>query len=193
VAYCGIPHVSRDINGTWVRHFLAGQERHQWIRMVQYVRRFCTAFSAGRWEEAAEAMNQETAIRRAMTPEVLDAIGVRFGRCRPGHGDAARALRGLAAAAVSGLWGAQRRSGRFARIGKPFLQNEVKQHYWMWDPTWMACSSAPGRVVAGETDATAPVGPLLFSENGIADGGEAPIQHRSGFKTLDHVQGQGAA
>lgn len=75
VAYCGIPHVSRDINGTWVRHFLAGQDRHQWIRVVQCVRRFSAALNAGRWAEAAEAMNQETAIRRAMTPEVLDAIG----------------------------------------------------------------------------------------------------------------------
>jgi D-glycero-alpha-D-manno-heptose-7-phosphate kinase len=75
VAYCGIPHVSRDINGTWVRQFLAGKERHQWIRVVQCVRRFCTALNNGRWVEAAEAMNQETAIRRAMTPEVLDAIG----------------------------------------------------------------------------------------------------------------------
>ena len=75
VAYCGIPHVSRDINGTWVRHFLAGKERSQWVRMAQYVRRFSAALNAGRWAEAAEAMNQETAIRRAMTPEVLDAIG----------------------------------------------------------------------------------------------------------------------
>jgi len=75
VAYCGIPHVSRDINGTWVRHFLAGRERHQWRRVAQCVRRFSAAVDSGRWEEAAEAMNQETAIRCAMTPEVLDDIG----------------------------------------------------------------------------------------------------------------------
>jgi D-glycero-alpha-D-manno-heptose-7-phosphate kinase len=29
----------------------------------------------GKWREAAEAMNEETAIRRTMTPEVLDAVG----------------------------------------------------------------------------------------------------------------------
>jgi len=75
VAYCGIPHASKDINGTWVRHFLAGQERHQWCRVAQCVRRFSAAINAGRWGEAAEAMNQETAIRRTMTPEVLDAMG----------------------------------------------------------------------------------------------------------------------
>ncbi len=75
VAYCGLPHVSRDINGTWVRHFLAGQERHQWIRVAQCVRRFSAAVNTGRWTEAAQAMNEETAIRRAMTPEVLDAVG----------------------------------------------------------------------------------------------------------------------
>jgi D-glycero-alpha-D-manno-heptose-7-phosphate kinase len=75
VAYCGIPHVSRDINGTWVRQFLAGQERHRWHRVAECVRRFSAAVNTGRWEEAAEAMNQETAIRCAMTPEVLDPIG----------------------------------------------------------------------------------------------------------------------
>jgi hypothetical protein len=63
----------------------------------------------------------------------------------------------------------------------------------MWRLTWKACRSPPDRVVAGVTDATAPVGLLLFSENGIADGGEAPIKDRNGFKTSDHVQGQGPA
>jgi hypothetical protein len=43
----------------------------------------------------------------------------------------------------------------------------------MWRLTWKACRSPPGRVVGGETESTASVGPLLFSEKGIADGGEA--------------------
>jgi D-glycero-alpha-D-manno-heptose-7-phosphate kinase len=34
VAYCGVPHVSKDINGTWVRQFVAGWTRwgHDWRR-----------------------------------------------------------------------------------------------------------------------------------------------------------------
>jgi D-glycero-alpha-D-manno-heptose-7-phosphate kinase len=76
VAYCGIPHASRDINSTWVRHFLSGHERHHWIRVAECVRRFSTALAAGQWSAAAGVMNEETAIRRTMTPEVLDAIGL---------------------------------------------------------------------------------------------------------------------
>ena len=90
VAYCGIPHVSRDINGTWVRQFLAGQERHQWRQMAQCVRHFSAAVSAGRWEDAAAAMNQETAIRCAMTPEVLDPIGVELVAAARSRGCGAR-------------------------------------------------------------------------------------------------------
>jgi D-glycero-alpha-D-manno-heptose-7-phosphate kinase len=75
VAYCGIPHASKDINGTWVRHFIAGRDRQRWIKVAECVRRFSTAVSEGRWEEAASVMNEETAIRRIMTPEVLDTVG----------------------------------------------------------------------------------------------------------------------
>ncbi len=76
VAYCGLPHASRDINGTWVRQFLSGRGRREWVRIADCVRRFGTALDAGQWPVAAQAMNEETAIRRAMTPEVLDAVGV---------------------------------------------------------------------------------------------------------------------
>ena len=76
VAYGGIPHASRDINGTWVRQFLAGEIRQEWVRIADCVRCFSTALDDGQWTSAAKAMNEETAIRRAMTPEVLDAVGV---------------------------------------------------------------------------------------------------------------------
>jgi hypothetical protein len=51
-------------------------------------------------------------------------------------------------------------------------------------PTWKVCGSPPGRVVAGQTESTAPVGPLLFSENGIADGGDAPYTAWKWFQNL---------
>jgi len=75
VAYCGIPHASKDINGTWVRQFIAGRERQRWIQVADCVRRFSTALNEDRWAEAAIAMNDETALRWAMTPEVLDTTG----------------------------------------------------------------------------------------------------------------------
>jgi D-glycero-alpha-D-manno-heptose-7-phosphate kinase len=75
VAYCGLPHTSRDINGTWVRQFLSGAIRQEWVRIADCVRRFSTALDGGQWTAAARAMNEETAIRRTMTPEVLDAVG----------------------------------------------------------------------------------------------------------------------
>ena len=75
VAYCGIPHASRDINGTWVRRFLAGKDRLRWAQVADCVQRFSRAIAEGQWTAAAAAMNEETAIRRMMTPEVLDDIG----------------------------------------------------------------------------------------------------------------------
>lgn len=75
VAYCGVPHASQDINGTWVRQFLAGQNRPLWAQVADCVRRFSRALKDGQWAAAAAAMNEETAIRRTMTPEVLDDMG----------------------------------------------------------------------------------------------------------------------
>ena len=48
VAYCGEPHESKDINGTWVRDFVAGRYRGHWQRIVHYSRVFCRG--AGRRE-----------------------------------------------------------------------------------------------------------------------------------------------
>lgn len=75
LAYGGRPHESRDVNGTWVRQFLAGSRRSAWHRIAECVRRFSEAFAGADWSAAAEAMNAETAIRCEMTPEVLDDLG----------------------------------------------------------------------------------------------------------------------
>ena len=88
VAYGGVPHASRDINGTWVKQFLAGQDRTEWVRIAERVRRFSAALDTGRWAAAADAMNEETAIRCAMTPQVLDDMGRELvdAACRRGCG-----------------------------------------------------------------------------------------------------------
>ena len=75
VAYCGVPHESKDINGTWIRRFLAGRDRRKWIKIVELAQQFVRAFVKGDFIEAARCMNHETRIRRELTPEVVDEIG----------------------------------------------------------------------------------------------------------------------
>jgi D-glycero-alpha-D-manno-heptose-7-phosphate kinase len=75
VAYCGAPHASKDINGTWVRAFLHGGYREEWRRITALSRDFIEALCGGRIEDAQAAMNQETDVRIRMTPDVLDDIG----------------------------------------------------------------------------------------------------------------------
>jgi D-glycero-alpha-D-manno-heptose-7-phosphate kinase len=75
VAYCGISHESKDINGTWVRQFLSGVQRRVWHRIIEETKHFVAALRRGDLAAACAAMNRETALRREMTPEVLNATG----------------------------------------------------------------------------------------------------------------------
>jgi D-glycero-alpha-D-manno-heptose-7-phosphate kinase len=78
VAYLGVTHVSRDVNNTWVRQFIAAECRDPWRTIVGLTHEFAEAL--GRWDmrSAAQAVNRETAIRKAMTPQVLDEMGDRL-------------------------------------------------------------------------------------------------------------------
>ncbi len=78
VAYCGIPHESRDINGRWVRQFVSGRTRQPWEEIVRWTHRFVDALKRCDYGAAADAMNRETAVRRRLTPDVLDGIGRRL-------------------------------------------------------------------------------------------------------------------
>jgi D-glycero-alpha-D-manno-heptose-7-phosphate kinase len=75
LAYCGRPHVSADVNGQWVRQFLEGRYRLEWRQMVELVQHFVHAMTAGEFQKAATMMNEETRLRREMTPDVLDNMG----------------------------------------------------------------------------------------------------------------------
>jgi D-glycero-alpha-D-manno-heptose-7-phosphate kinase len=75
IAYCGRPHVSKDINGRWIRQFLAGQYRALWLEIIACTRRFAAALAERNYNQAAAEMNRETAIRRTLTPDVLDSMG----------------------------------------------------------------------------------------------------------------------
>lgn len=78
VAYCGIPHDSLDVNGRWVKGFLGGNHRQEWEEIAGLTHAFADAMGRREWHRAGELMNQETRIRVAMTPDVLDETGGRL-------------------------------------------------------------------------------------------------------------------
>lgn len=78
VAYLGITHVSKDVNTTWVRQFINGKGRENWQAIIRLTHDFETAITRWDMAAAADAMNRETAIRKAMTPQVLDDMGDRL-------------------------------------------------------------------------------------------------------------------
>lgn len=75
LAYCGRPHASRDINGRWVRQFLSGRYRDLWAEIIVCTRKFAAALVERDYKQAVIQMNRETAIRRTLTPDVLDNVG----------------------------------------------------------------------------------------------------------------------
>lgn len=75
IAYCGEPHVSKDINGLWVRQFLSGRYRDLWAEIILCTRKFASALVKRNYQQAVIQMNRETAIRRTLTPDVLDNVG----------------------------------------------------------------------------------------------------------------------
>jgi D-glycero-alpha-D-manno-heptose-7-phosphate kinase len=78
LAYCGIPHESKNINGQWVKQFITGECRTQWVEIAECTRAFVDAFSSFNIEEAVTQINRETAVRFEMTPDVLDDIGTKL-------------------------------------------------------------------------------------------------------------------
>ena len=80
LAYLGVPHASKDINGQWVSRFLAGRDRKRWARIVAIVHAFAERVADRDYVNAARLMNQETDIRLSMTPEVLDGFGRRLAK-----------------------------------------------------------------------------------------------------------------
>lgn len=75
VAYCGMPHVSKDINSRWVAAFVKGKNRTVFAQIIDLTRAFYKAIQNKAYEEAADLMNRETRLRLDMTPDVLDDTG----------------------------------------------------------------------------------------------------------------------
>jgi D-glycero-alpha-D-manno-heptose-7-phosphate kinase len=76
VAYCGVPHESKDINGKWIDQFVKGTGRSLWSEIVSCTKEFVQSLIVKDWGGAVWAMNREVEIRRKMTPEVFDEMGV---------------------------------------------------------------------------------------------------------------------
>ncbi|MFC1815364.1 galactokinase [Thermodesulfobacteriota bacterium] len=75
LAYCGVPHESKNINTKWVRQFLVGRNRDFWEEISICTEKFVRAIQGRNFRDAVVSMNMETAIRRRMTPDVLDELG----------------------------------------------------------------------------------------------------------------------
>jgi D-glycero-alpha-D-manno-heptose-7-phosphate kinase len=75
VAYCGIPHVSKDINRQWVDSFLRGETRKTFEKIAGLTKEFSMCVKKRNYRQAADLMNRETGLRLEMTPEVLDNTG----------------------------------------------------------------------------------------------------------------------
>ena len=80
LAFCGRPHESAQVNSTWVKQFLSGKYRKQWLESIACTQGFADAIVRGELSRAIDWMNKETAIRRQMTPEVLDTVGKKLVR-----------------------------------------------------------------------------------------------------------------
>jgi D-glycero-alpha-D-manno-heptose-7-phosphate kinase len=75
IAYCGIPHESKDINSRWVKGFVSGKQRSSWQKIASYTKDFVEALYSKNLNSAVKAINSELSIRREMTPDVLDGMG----------------------------------------------------------------------------------------------------------------------
>ncbi|MFQ5484239.1 MAG: galactokinase [Desulfobacterales bacterium] len=75
LAYCGIPHESKQINNRWIKQFVSGTDRDYWYQIIECAKVFVKSLSDGNYEAASMSMNRETELRQKMTPEVLDNMG----------------------------------------------------------------------------------------------------------------------
>jgi D-glycero-alpha-D-manno-heptose-7-phosphate kinase len=90
LAYCGKPHVSKDINGRWIQQFLTGKNRTVWQEIIEQTHQFAAALADQNYNQAAIHMNREVTLRREMTPDVLDHVGVRLAESALQNGCGAR-------------------------------------------------------------------------------------------------------
>ena len=123
LAYCGIPHESSNINGRWVREFISGKTRDLWTEIISCTHTFIDALTRQDMETAVSAMNRELALRKKMTPDVLDETGEKLTAAAAEHSCGAR----FAGAGGGGcLWalGDQRNVDRLKKVWEKILSEK---------------------------------------------------------------------
>jgi len=78
VAYSGRRHLSARINRLWIEKFLQGETRSGWIEVNKIVNRFALHIKERMWNEAAQDLIEEVAIRKKLTPEAFTPIITRL-------------------------------------------------------------------------------------------------------------------
>ena len=78
LAYSGRRHVSARINRLWIEKFLQGETRPGWIEVNKIVNRFALHLKEGRWNQGAQALIEEVAIRKKLTPEAFTPMITRL-------------------------------------------------------------------------------------------------------------------
>jgi len=78
VAYSGRRHLSARINRLWIEQFLRGKTRSGWVEVNGIVNRFAVHVREGKWQEGADDLRDEIAIRREITPEAFTPITSRL-------------------------------------------------------------------------------------------------------------------
>lgn len=78
LAYCGVPHVSNDINGKWLQQFMTGENRRPWIKMIACTHRFAAALTDNDIQSAVAAINEEVELRMELTPDVIGGLGLQL-------------------------------------------------------------------------------------------------------------------
>jgi len=74
VAYSGKSHVSARTNRRWIKDFLSGATRADWVLANKIVHHLALAIKEKDWGQAAELLRKEMALRRRITPEALIPI-----------------------------------------------------------------------------------------------------------------------
>ena len=123
VAYCGAPHVSSNINGRWVAQFLSGKYRRHWIDICRSTREFVAALADREYTRAADCMMREVVLRRDMTPDVLDAMGIKLTTTALEHNCGAR-FTGAGGGGCVWALGASEDIDRLRRIWENILQKK---------------------------------------------------------------------
>ena len=90
LAYVGHPHESKNINRIWLEQFIRGAYRKEWREIVVLTQKFIDAFKRKNYKVASDAMHAEVALRRKMTPAVVDGLGEMLIRTARQNGCGAR-------------------------------------------------------------------------------------------------------